>query len=153
LTIAGDGIERRALEQQAAELDLAGVVDFIGWVAPDKVPELINTATIILMPSRWEGFGLVALQAALMARPVIAGRVGGLPEVVVHEQTGLLVESENSRALAQAMIFLLTQPSQAARMGQAARERAQELFSRERCVNAYDALYRKLGQKNSAIGC
>jgi glycogen(starch) synthase len=88
-----------------------------------------------------------------MARPVIAGRVGGLPEVVVHDQTGLLVESENSQALAQAMISLLTQPSQAVRMGQAARERAQAIFGWERCVNAYDALYRKLGQKHSAIGC
>jgi glycogen(starch) synthase len=149
LTIAGDGPERAALERRTSELKLTGFVDFIGWVSPEKVPELINTAAIVLMPSRWEGFGLVALEAGLMARPVIASRVGGLPEVVAHEQTGLLVDSENSRSLADAILFLLTQPEQAARIGQAARRRAQELFSWARCVEAYDALYQKLRSKPS----
>ena len=147
MTIAGDGPERSALERQASELKLTGVVDFVGWVSPEKVPELINTATIVLMPSRWEGFGLVALEAGLMARPVIATCVGGLPEVVAHEETGFLVQSENSRALAEAIVFLLTHPRQAAQMGRAGRRRAQDLFSWEHCVEAYDTLYRKLDPK------
>jgi glycogen synthase len=145
LTVAGDGPERLALERQANELNLTGFVNFIGWVSPDKVPELFDTATIILMPSRWEGFGLVALEAGLMARPVIATRVGGIPEVVAHKETGLLVESEKSEALANALVFLLTHPDQAAQMGSAGRRRAEKLFSWERCVEDYDALYQKLG--------
>lgn len=151
LTIAGDGPERPALERQASELKLTGVVDFVGWVSPDNVPELLNTATIVLMPSRRESFGLVALEAGLMARPVIATRVGGLPEVVAHEETGLLVQSENSRALAEALVFLLTHPRQAAQMGRAGRRRAQDIFSWEHCVDAYDALYRKLANKPSCV--
>jgi glycogen(starch) synthase len=147
LTIAGDGPERAALERGASELKLTGFVDFIGWVSPDKVPELINTATIVLMPSRWEGFGLVALEAGLLARPVIATRVGGLPEVIADGETGILMESENSRALADAIMLLLADPEKAARIGQAARRRAQELFSWERCVAAYDTLYRRLTQE------
>ena len=91
MVIAGNGTDRAQLERQAAELGLREVVDFIGWVAPDKVPELINSATIVLMPSRWEGLPSVALQASMMARPVLATSVGGLPEVVVHGETGLLV--------------------------------------------------------------
>jgi glycogen(starch) synthase len=144
LTVAGDGPERAALERQAAKLNLTGAVDFIGWVPPDQVPELLNEATIVLMPSRFEGFGLVALEAGWMARPVIAARVGGLAEVVAHEQTGLLIRSESTLALAEAIAFLLSHPEQAAQMGLAGRRRAQELFSWEVCLQSYDALYRKL---------
>jgi len=132
------------LERQINELGLTDIVDLIGWVAPGEVPALLNTATVVLMPSRQEPFGLVALEAALMARPVIATRVEGLPEVVVHEQTGLLVEQENSGALAEALAYLLARPHTAIQMGQAARLRAQQVFSWERHVTAYDALYQKL---------
>jgi len=132
------------LERQIDELGLTDIVDFIGWVAPREVPALLNTATVVLMPSRQESFGLVALEAALMARPVIATRVGGLPEVVVHEQTGLLVEQENSGALAEAIAYLLAHPHTAIHMGQAARLRAQQVFSWERHVTAYDVLYQQL---------
>ncbi len=144
LVIAGDGPERPALEQQAAELGLSEVAIFIGSVAPAMVPELINAATVVVMPSRREGFGLVALEAALMARPVVASRVGGLPEVVVDQQTGLLVEQDDRGGLAAAISFLLEHPGVAARMGQAARQRAQEMFGFERFVNAFDALYQRL---------
>ena len=147
LTVAGDGPERPALERQAAELNLTSVVDFVGWISPDKVPELLNGATIVLMPSRFEGFGLVALEAGLMARPVIAACVGGLAEVVAHEETGLLIQSESSRALAEAIVFLLAHPKKAAQMGWAGRRRAQDLFSWEHCVKEYDALYEKLAPK------
>jgi len=96
------------------------------------------------MPSRHEPFGLVALDAALMARPIVASRVGGLSEVVVHRQTGLLFDNEDSRGLADAIISLLNHPEVARRMGQAARRRALNVFSWERCVNGYADLYRSL---------
>ena len=144
LVIAGDGPGRTGLEQQAAKLGLTHVVDFVGWVAPDKVPALINTATVVVMPSWREGLPLVALEAALMARPVVATRVGGLLEVVVHQQTGLLVEQEDSHGLAEAIASLLDHPETATEMGQAARQRAQKVFSWKQCVDAYDALYQKL---------
>jgi starch synthase len=70
--------------------------------------------------------------------------VGGLPEVVAHEETGLLVESENSQALARGVLSLLSYPDVARRMGDAGRARAQRVFGWEEHVNAYDALYRKL---------
>jgi glycogen(starch) synthase len=144
LIIAGDGPERNQLEQQVADLGLKEVVDFVGWVAPDKVPALLNTATVVVMPSRWEGLPLVALEASLMARPIVASRVEGLTEVVVHQQTGLLVEKGDSRGLAEALAFLLDHPEVATAMGQTARRRVQEVFSFERCVDAYDTLYRRL---------
>lgn len=145
LLIAGDGPARPALEEQAVELGLANVVQFTGWVVPEKVPELINGATIVVIPSRWqEAFSLVALQAAQMARPVVGTRVGGLPEVIVHGETGLLVKNEDTHALAGTIAYLLDCPKVAVEMGLAGRRRAQELFSWERHINAYDELYKKL---------
>jgi len=144
LFVAGDGPQRSALEYRAADLGLTNAVDFMGWVSPHEVLALINTATIVLMPSRWEGLPSVVLQAAMMARPVVATRVSGLSEVVVHQNTGLLVEPEDAEGLANAIALLLDQPEAAVRMGLAARQRVQEVFSWEKCVAAYEALWRRL---------
>ena len=120
-------------------------VDFVGWVDPAKIPELINAATVVVVPSRWEeAFGLVALEAAQMARPVVGTRVGGLPEVVRDGETGLVVPKEDPVALADAMIRLLADPRRATAMGQNARRRALEHFGWEHFLDAYDALYRRL---------
>jgi glycosyltransferase involved in cell wall biosynthesis len=147
LVIAGDGQERPALERQVIEFGLKDRVKFLGWVSPDEVPALLNTATMVLMPSRWEGLPSVVLQASMMARPVVATPVGGLSEVVAHQQTGLLVPPEDPVRLAEAITFLLARPAVATQMGQAARHRMQGAFTWERCVDAYDTLYRKLAKK------
>ncbi len=145
LDIAGDGPERRELELQAAKLGLSQVIQFVGGVDPERVPSLMNTATLVVMPSRCEeAFGLAALEPAFMARPVVATRVGGLPEVVRDGQTGKIVNKEDTRALAEAIASFLSRPGEAIKMGVAGRLRAQELFSLERYVNDYDALYHRL---------
>ena len=85
LIIAGDGPERPNLKRQVAALGLGDAVEFTGFIDPQKVPELLNTATVCVIPSRVsEAFPIVALEAAQMARPVVATRVGGLPESVIH---------------------------------------------------------------------
>jgi glycogen synthase len=147
LIIAGDGPERRELEQQAKEVGVQTAVDFVGWVHPDEVPALINTATLIVIPSRSDGLPNVAKEAALMARPVVAMRVGAIPEIVVHRKTGLLVEPADASALAQAVNHLLDHPVEAKLMGQAARVNVQEVFSWESYVVACDTLYKKLQKK------
>jgi glycogen synthase len=152
LVIAGEGPARSPLEAQVASLRIGNTVEFAGWIAPDQVPELINTATVVLMPSRREGLPLVGIEAALMGRPVIATRVGGLPEITLHEKTGLLVEPEDALALAYAITSLLDQPDRARQMGAVARQRACELFSLERCVQEYDDLYQSVEQTFSYAG-
>jgi glycogen(starch) synthase len=147
LVIVGDGPERLKLQQQIADVGLASRITLMGAVPPDQVPALLNTVTIVLIPSRQESFGLVALEAALMARPVVATRVGGLPEVIVHGETGFLVESENSAALAEALALLLAHPETGIRMGQAARRRAIAHFNWERHVDAYASLYQELTEQ------
>jgi glycogen(starch) synthase len=145
MIIASDGPARPDLERQTAELGLTEAVDFIGWVESAKIPALLNSATVVLVPSRViEGFGLVAMEAAMMGRPVVATRSGGLSEVVIDGQTGSIVERENCDALAAAIAHLLDHPDVAAEMGRAARNRAQAMFGWERHVDAFEALYRRL---------
>lgn len=144
LMIAGDGPARSELNALAGRLDITTAVDFLGWISPDEVPAVINAATVVVMPSRWEGFAFVAIEAAVMTRPIVATRAGGLQEAVLDGHTGLIVEKEDSVALTEAIRNLLCNPEMATRMGLAARQRALRLFSLERCVNAYEALYRKI---------
>jgi glycogen(starch) synthase len=149
LVLGGDGPERAALEQDIARLGLESAVELLGWVDPEEVPDLINRVTLVLIPSRDDGLPNVAKEAGLMARPVVATQVGGLPEVILHQDTGLLVKPNDPDALATAALHLLENPEEAARMGQSARARVQELFDFERYVDAYDALYRRLIGRSS----
>jgi glycogen(starch) synthase len=145
LVLAGDGTARSTLERQADALGIADAVDFLGWVDPAQLPALLNTATVVVLPSRREGLPLVAVHAALMARPVVATRVGGLPEAVIDGETGLLVDPEDPPGLAAAVAWLLERPRDAERLGRAARARAREVLGWKRCVNAYEAIYRAVG--------
>jgi glycogen(starch) synthase len=146
--IAGDGELRSDLEQQAAELGLNNV-EFLGWVSPGSVPSLINRSAIVVMPSRQDSFPLTALEAGLLGRPIVATRVGGLPEMIEDGTTGLLVESDDADALGRALSTLLDNTQRAQQMGQAARERVQRKFSWEGHVDAYDSLYRVLACKTT----
>jgi glycogen(starch) synthase len=148
LIIAGDGPQRAALQEQATALGLGADVEFTGWIAPDAVPALLASAAVVAVPSRREGLPSVALQAAAAGRPVVAARAGGLPEIVRDGETGVLVDDDPA-ALARALSRLCTQPETARRMGLAAWRRARQLFTREQCLDAYDALYRRVAARRA----
>jgi glycogen(starch) synthase len=145
LTIAGDGPTLPSLRGLAHELDITPWVDFTGWVEPPEVPALLNTASLVLMPSTgFEPFGLVALQAAQMGRPIVASRSGGLEDVVRDSQTGFLVEPGDVTGLAEAAGSLLADPLLASRLGQAAYQHACTAFSWEQHVGEYVGIYERL---------
>jgi glycosyltransferase involved in cell wall biosynthesis len=145
LKIIGDGPERASLEQQAVKLGLIDKVEWLGSISNDDIPKYINAACLVVVPSRYqEPFGIVAVEAALMARPVVAANVGGLAEIVVNNETGCLVEMKNSQAFANAIGALLSQPEKVERMGLAGRLRVQNEFSLAKYVDAYDILYRQM---------
>jgi glycogen(starch) synthase len=147
LWIAGHGLKENSLKAQAAECGLPDQVEFLGMVPPEQIPALLNRTSAVLIPSRWEEpFGLVALEAAQMQRPVVATRVGGLPEVVEEGMTGLLIPREDPAAMAEAMGWLASHPAQAAEMGHAGRIRAERLFSFEPMAARFEALYREVAQ-------
>lgn len=138
LTLVGDvypGYEwfRQQLEDAAGRDDLAGRVTFTGF-EPEVAPFLAR-ADIVLVPSRRDSFGNVAVEAALAARPVVAAQVQGLAEVVVHETTGLLVPTEDPEALAAAVQRLLADWPAARRYAEAARTQALTRFGVQRYRN------------------
>lgn len=148
LVIAGAGPALPELQALSRDAGLEEHIHCLGWVEPEHVPALINTATLVLVPSRWkEAFGLVALQAASQGRPVVASRVGGLPEVVAEGETGLLVPKEDPEALAEAVLQLLTDPDRAIRLGEAGRRRAREQFSWETHLDAFSRLYQRFADR------
>lgn len=141
LVIAGDGPQRAALEMETDGLGIRRNVHFLGW-RPD-VAQLLAGLDLFLMPSLWEGFGLVALEAMTMRVPVIASSVSALPEVVVDGETGLLVPPQHPAALAEAMRTLLTDRTLRAHMGMLAEDRAERVFSAARMAQETLALYGK----------
>lgn len=139
LAIVGDGDQRTALEAQTAALKLGEAVTFAGWV-PDAA-RLMPGCEVVAMPSRWEGFGLVALEAMNAARPLVASRVSALPEIVADGETGRLVLPDDPAALAAALSDLLADPVRAAAMGRAGRARLAERFSAGRMIRETLAVY------------
>lgn len=150
LVVAGDGPDASALRERVRELGLEAHVSFPGPVAPVDVPALLRRASLVLVPSRVEAFGLVALEAAAMGRPVVAARVGGLPEVVEAGATGVLVEPDQPAALAEAIIGLLSNPASRRAMGDAARRRARLVFPWTACVDGYLNHYASLQRRPEA---
>jgi glycogen(starch) synthase len=151
LWIAGDGPERARLLAMVAELKLERQVEFLGEVDPGRVPEVLDAATVVVMPSRQEGLPLVAVESLWHGRPLVATAVDGLPETLDHDRTGLLVEPENPAALAGAVLSLLDRPERLPAMGRAARELAQQKFSWPACVDAYDELYQRFLHPRAAL--
>jgi glycosyltransferase involved in cell wall biosynthesis len=88
----------------------------------------------------------------MMARPVVAAKAGGMPEVVIDGQTGILVPKEDRLSLAKAICALLDQPLIAAEMGRRARDRVRVRFARQRCVDAYSSIFEGLARKASLAG-
>jgi glycosyltransferase involved in cell wall biosynthesis len=140
LEIAGDGPLRAALETLAVQLGVDRAVTFAGRVA--RTEPVYERAAVVVVPSRGEGFGMVALEAAERGRAVIASAVGGLPEIVEDGATGLLVPPDDVERLAAAIAELAADSARAAVFGAAARRRALREFTLDRCADRTDALYR-----------
>jgi glycosyltransferase involved in cell wall biosynthesis len=143
LLIAGEGGQLSLLETLVCELGLTDCAEFVGKVAGEEIPSLINRATLVVVPSHFEAFGLVALEAMQMARPVIASRVGGLSELISDGETGLLIPPRDPVTLYSTMRDLLTQPEKAIQMGVQGRKRAAE-FTLDQNMMQYEQLYANL---------
>jgi glycosyltransferase involved in cell wall biosynthesis len=142
LRIAGDGPERRGLEQLAAELGLGGSVVFEGW-SPD-MPAFWRGCSLAAIPpvGAVESFGMVAIEAMACGRPVVASRAGALPELVLDGVTGRLVPPGDQEALTEALLELVGDESRRATTGAAARERCEAHFDLRQSAQAYLDLFR-----------
>lgn len=140
--VAGDGLERAALERRAREAGLADDIEFAGWQDEDGMRALYARAAVVVMPSRWpEPSGIVGLEAMAHGVPVVAFASGGIPEWLVHGETGLLAPPLDSAALGDAVARILADPDAAARMGRAGRARAQARYTVSGHLARLSALY------------
>ena len=139
LEVAGSGPLEDELRAQVSALGLDGSVRFLGQVP--GAAAVLERASIVVVPSLGEGFGMVALEAMERGRAVVASDVGGLPEIVAAGETGLLVPPGDAAALAAAIVELARDPVRVRAFGAAGRRRALESFSQERCTTRTAELY------------
>ena len=126
--VVGDGDDRPRLEGLARELGVAGAVAFEGRVSDQALRDAYATAHAFVLPSSEEGFGLVFIEAMAWGLPVVAARAGATPEVVIENETGLLVDKGDEARLVDALGSVLTDADLASRLGAAGSERVQERF-------------------------
>jgi len=117
----------RFLDRKIAELGLLHVVKYIGW--RDDMPAVIKCADIIILPTHTEGFPRVVLEAAILRKPVCATPVGGIPEVIDHDRTGLLFPVDDDHALARHILRLSADPAYGQKLADAAFERVLKDYS------------------------
>jgi glycosyltransferase involved in cell wall biosynthesis len=129
VTLAGHGPIRTTLERQIGQLGLDGCVSITGSLAHAQLLDVVQAADLVVVPSRFEGFGLTALEAMALGRPVLATTTGGLPEVIEHGASGWLVPPQDPAQLAQAIGQLMDDAPLRQRLGAAGRTRAQQHFS------------------------
>lgn len=137
--LAGDGPREPALRALAHELKIADAVRFLGH--RDDVPELLAQCDVFVLPSRIEAAPNAVLEAMASGLPVIASRVGGVPEAITHGVNGILVHPDDPDALAGALGSLFADPSSAERIGRAGRSHVESNYSFDRMVSSFEQLY------------
>ena len=140
--IAGSGTNESRLYTVAAAVDVSHRLQILGHVS--AVARFIDALDVFVMPSLSEGLGIAALEAMALGKPVVATDVGGLPEVVVDGETGLLVPAGEPTSLARAIVQLLEDPERARAMGAAGRERVEREFTLTRMGREWLAVYEEL---------
>jgi len=135
----GDGSYARRLREMAANLGLEGKVKFPGHSA--AVQDDLRRSSLLVIPSRVEAFGMVAIEAMQAGKPVVACRTGGLSDIVVHGKTGLLVEMDDHLGMAAAIVNLLKNQCLSRSMGTAGRLRVQEHFTVRKMTASFADFY------------
>jgi glycosyltransferase involved in cell wall biosynthesis len=144
--IVGDGLLRAEIEHQAQALGLSDRVIFTGWRR--DLPSIYADLDVLAVTSNNEGTPVSAIEAMAAACPVVATRVGGLPDLIRDGETGLLVPPADAPAVAAAIVRLLRQPGEARRLGQAGRAMVRERFAVQRLVSDMEQLYQALLQRH-----
>lgn len=142
LLFVGDGPDRPALQAQAKQLGIWDNVIF--WGDRDDIPQLLPALDLLAVPSMQEGLSLVILEAMAAGLPVVATNVGGNPELVRHEQTGLLVPPRDSSALAGAVKRLFGDAAARVELGDAGRKRIEADLTMDKIVEMTETLYEQL---------
>jgi len=142
LDVVGDGEDREALVNLAAALGIGDRVHWLGALPQPRLADFYRGAAALVVPSVGEGLGLVAVEAQLCETPVIAFDSGGLPDIIQHDRTGILVKDVDAAALAAAIVSLLERDDRGQSLGAASRMHALATFAPESVARRYADIYR-----------
>ena len=141
--IVGEGPLSMELDRQAKELDVEDIIFFLGF--RKDIPKILSSLDLFVLSSHLEGMGSSILDAMASRLPVVATKVGGIPDVVIHGETGLLVPPRNPSALARAILMLYSDKTLASHLGQKGYELVHRKFSAEAMADKVVRLYEKVG--------
>jgi len=144
LVVLGEGPERAALEAQVHAHGMGQCVHFLGYMATPDVSAIMRGVDIFAFPTFGEGFGLVLLEAMAWGKPVVASQVMAIPEIVLHEETGILVPPDDAMSLAQALLRLMQDPELCHTLGMAGQRRVEREFTVQRMVQQTVCVYEEL---------
>lgn len=142
LVLVGDGPERSECERLTRQLEISDKVKFLG--KQEGLVEILNAADVFLIPSQSESFGLAALEAMACGLPVVSSSVGGLPELVRHNETGFIAEIGDIERMAKYIVDLLTNDKKYELFSNNARERAVNTFDISKVVPLYEKHYNSI---------
>jgi glycogen(starch) synthase len=146
--IGEDEGERKMLEERAERLGIKNRVVFTGYITDDELfKSAYSACDVFVLPSEYEAFGLVLLEAMACEKPCVATNVGGVPEVIEKGETGALVEYGKSDQLANAIIDLLGDDSKRKNMGKSGRERVKANFTWPKIVDQLEGIYKEVATK------
>lgn len=144
LHVVGGGPDELAIRRLIKIYKIEDRCVLFGAVQWEKAIQLLAQMDVVVVPSRFEGFGLTAAEAMALSKPVIASDVNGLPEVLTHKKTGLLVPPNDVGALERAVLLLLNDPTARTEMGKNGREKCEQEFSRKVYDQRIHKLYKEL---------
>lgn len=144
LKIAGEGPQKKQLISLVERLGLQDKVEFSGLIPHAQVPEYMSGLDLFVVPSREESFGVAAIEASACGLPVIVSRVGGLPEVVLENKTGLVVDKEDIDGFAAQMIKMFNDSKLRQKLGQAGVGHVRSTYDWQDCVSKMRGIYESL---------
>ena len=142
LLLVGDGELQENLQEQVSKLGISQNVKFLG--SREDVPEILKIADIFALSSLWEGLGRAMTEAMLVGKPVVVPNIYGIPEIVHHNETGLLFDAGDVEKLALNLIFLLQNPQERERLGRNAQQLTRQLFDADLMVDQIEDIYERM---------
>lgn len=144
IRILGSGPEEQKLKKLARDLNVEGLVEFVGQVEPERIPEYLSSADIFVRPSRSEGLGTSFLEAMAAGLPVVATRVGGIPDFLTDHENGLFVKVEDPKDLAKKITMLMHKEELRRSLGANGRKLVEEKYDWTKIAAQMEAIFRKL---------
>ena len=142
--ISGDGWSRGYLEDLAKRTGFGNRIRFLGFIPDSELPKLIASADVLVVPSIYEPFGIVALEGMAAGTPVVAANVGGLAEIIEHEKTGVLVYPGNPESIAWGVNRVLSDPGFSRWITENAKNKVKEVYSWNAIAEKTVALYERI---------